>query len=439
LSDTSTRTGFDEQALARLPQAPAPFVDRLRAQALEEFLALPVPSPETEEWRYTDLSGFDFGFTPWAEGGHAANLDGVPPEILEAAGTVGDRAGLQIQRNSEVMVTHLDPELAAQGVLLMDLDEAARQHEDLVEPNLHALVPTNRTRFTALHGAFRSGGTFLYVPRGVTARLPIQTLTYLDADGGAVFPHTLIVAEEDSEVTFIDRLVSPDLTKALSDAVVEVHAGPASRVRYVCLQEWGSGVQHLSVQRTQLARDAEFRSLGVAFGGELARSEIESVLAEPGGFSEMLGLYFADGDQHFDHRALQDHVAPNCSSNLLYKGALKERSNAVYSGWVNVRPGAQKTDAFQTVRNIVLSEEAKAASIPNLEIQANDVRCGHAASDGPVEEDTLFYLESRGIPRAEAERLIVFGFFQEVLDKVTLPEVRDGLAHAIEAELARVR
>jgi Fe-S cluster assembly protein SufD len=410
---TPPRTGFDQQTLSELPLAPAPFVDRLRARALEEFLALPVPSQAT--------------------------LDDVPDTILEAAGAVGQRAGLQIQRNSEVMVTNLDPELAEQGVLLMDLDAAAKQHPELVEPNLHTLVPTGRTRFTALHGAFRSGGTFLYVPRGVAITLPLQTLTYLDADGGAVFPHTLIVADEDSEVTFVDRLVSPDLTKALSDAVVEVHAGPASRVRYVCLQEWGSGVQHLSVQRAQLARDAEFRSLGVAFGGDLARSEIESVLGEPGGFSEMLGVYFADGDQHFDHRALQDHAAPSCASNLLYKGALKERSNAVYSGWVNVRPGAQKTDAFQTVRNIVLSENAKAASIPNLEIQANDVRCGHAASDGPVEEDTLFYLESRGIPRAEAERLIVFGFFQEVLDKVTLPEVREGISNAIEAELARVR
>ncbi|MFL5736982.1 MAG: Fe-S cluster assembly protein SufD [Actinomycetota bacterium] len=439
MAATPSRTGFDEQTLTLLPEAPAPFVDRLRAHALEEFLALPVPSQETEEWRYTDLKDFDFGFAPWTEGGRARNLDDVPAEILEAAGTVGERAGLQIQRNSEVMVTHLDPELERQGVVLMDLDDAARIHPDLVEPNLHTLIPTGRTRFTALHGAFRSGGTFLYVPKGVAIQLPLQTLTYLDADGGAVFPHTLIVADEDSEVTFIDRLVSPDLSRALSDAVVEVHAGPASRVRYVCLQEWGTGVQHLSVQRAQLARDAEFRSLGVAFGGDLARSEIESVLAEPGGFSEMLGVYFADGDQHFDHRALQDHVAPSCSSNLLYKGALKERSNAVYSGWVNVRPGAQKTDAFQTVRNIVLSENAKAASIPNLEIQANDVRCGHAASDGPVEEDTLFYLESRGIPRAEAERLIVFGFFQEVLDKITLPEVREGISNAIEAELARVR
>jgi Fe-S cluster assembly protein SufD len=153
----------------------------------------------------------------------------------------------------------------------------------------------------------------------------------------------------------------------------------------------------------------------------------------------MLGLFFADGSQHFDHRSEQDHAAPNGTSDLLYKGALRDESRAVYSGWVHVRPGAQRTEAMQTNRNIVLSENAKADSIPNLEIEANDVKCGHAASVGPVEAETLFYLMSRGIPEKEAERLIVFGFFQEVLDRVTLDEVRDQVSAAIEAELSRGR
>jgi len=238
-------------------------------------------------------------------------------------------------------------------------------------------------------------------------------------------------------VTFIDRYASPDLTRALSDAVVEIHAGPASRVRYVSIQEWGEGVTHLGIQRTRLSRDVDFRAVAVGFGASLARAEAETILAEPGGFSEMLGVFFADGSQHFDHRTEQDHEAANCTSDLLYKGALRDESRAVYSGWVHVRPGAQRTDAMQTSRNIVLSDRAKADAIPNLEIEANDVRCGHAASVGPVEEETLFYLQSRGIPRKEAERLIVFGFFQEVLDRIPLPEVREGVAHAIEQELSR--
>jgi Fe-S cluster assembly protein SufD len=426
---------FDEGALAALPPSTA-FVRSLRKQALEEFVALPIPSQETEEWRYTDLSDLDLSLKPFTEGGRAESLDDVPGGILEAAGVVGDRAGLQIQRNSEVMLTHLAPELAAKGVVFADLDRAATEHPGLVEPNLHGLVPTSRTKFTALHGAFRTGGTFLYVPPAVNVELPLQTLTYLDSDGAAVFPHTLIVVGEDADVTFIDRFASPDVSRALSDAVVEIYAGPASRVRYVSIQEWGSGVTHLGIQRTRVGRDADFRSLAVGFGASLARAEAESVLAEPGGFSEMLGVFFADGTQHFDHRSEQDHQAPNCASDLLYKGALRDRSKGVYSGWVHVRRGAQKTDAMQTSRDILLSEGAFGRSIPNLEIEANDVRCGHAASVGPVDEETLFYLESRGIPRKEAERLIVFGFFNEVLDRVLLEEVRDSVTAAIEAELA---
>jgi Fe-S cluster assembly protein SufD len=172
-------------------------------------------------------------------------------------------------------------------------------------------------------------------------------------------------------------------------------------------------------------------------GATLARAEAETILDSPGGFSEMLGIFFADGDQHFDHRSIQDHVAPNCTSDLLYKGALRDASRAVYSGWVHVRPDAQKTIAMQTSRNIVLSEHAKADAIPNLEIEANDVRCGHAASVGPVDDEAVFYLESRGIPHDEAERLIVTGFFQEVLDRVTIDEVRRGGELAIQEELNR--
>jgi Fe-S cluster assembly protein SufD len=186
-----------------------------------------------------------------------------------------------------------------------------------------------------------------------------------------------------------------------------------------------------------VGRDASIRTLAVGFGADLSRVENEVLLAESGGFSEQLGVFFADGEQHFDHRSIQDHVAPNCTSDLLYKGALRDHSRAVYSGWVHVRPDAQKTNAMQTSRNIVLSEHAKADAIPNLEIEANDVRCGHAASVGPVDDDTVFYLTSRGIPREEAERLIVTGFFQEVLDRVQIEQVRTNAELAIQEELER--
>jgi Fe-S cluster assembly protein SufD len=433
MASVSTET-FDERALEALPNGSGSIAAQ-RRQALELFRSMPVPSQETEEWRYTDLSDFELDFDAFADGGTAEDLN--RHGLLASAGVAGERAGLQIQRNGTVLSTQRSGALEDRNAWFGSIDEALETRREMVEPHLHALVPADRTKFTALHAAFRTGGTFLHVPRDTEMQLPIQTLTYLDADGAAIFPHTLIVVEPGSDVTFIDRFASPNLERAFSDAITEIVVGDGAHVRYVAIQEWGNGVTHLGIQRAVVGRDATFRSLNIGFGASLARAEAETVLAEPGGFSEMLGVFFADGEQHFDHRSIQDHVAPNCTSDLLYKGALRDHSRAVYSGWVHVRPDAQKTNAMQTSRNIVLSEHAKADAIPNLEIEANDVRCGHAASVGPVDEDAIFYLTSRGIPRDEAERLIVSGFFQEVLDRVKIDEVREGAEQAIQDELER--
>jgi Fe-S cluster assembly protein SufD len=438
VTETLLDRGFSRDALPTPAGEPNTLSD-LRSRAFEAFEALPIPSPETEEWRYTDLTGFDWGFRPFTPGGpQAETLDDVPEEVLAAAGEIGERSGLAIQRNSEPLTAHLDPELARRGVVFTDLDRAAAEHPALLERYLHDLVPPERTKFAALHAAFRTGGTLIHVPKNVGVPLPLQTLTYVDREDTAVFPHTLIVLDEGAELTFVDRYVSADLERALSDAVVEIHAGPNSRLRYVALQEWGSGMTHLSVQRMRLDRDARVRSLGVALGADLSRSEVEASLEGDGGSSEMLGMYFADGSQHFDHRSIQDHIGSRTASDLLYKGALRGSSRAIYTGTVIIERGAHKCDAYQTNRNVLLSERAKADSVPNLEILTNDpVRCGHAASVGPVDENALFYLQSRGIPRKEAERQIVFGFFREVLDRIELPEVRESLERAIGLELAR--
>ena len=437
MSQPTVTTTFDEAALAGLPEA-AGFTGPSRKQAFEEFQAAPLPSQETEEWRYTDVSAFEFDFAPYSAGGRAENLDGVPGHVLEAAGVIGGRAGLLIQHNSDVMVTHLDPALTSVGVRFGDLDAAAAEHPDLVERYLHHLVPTGRTKFTALHGAFRTGGTFLYVPPEVSIDLPIQSLTYLDVDGGAVFPRTLLIADRGAEITFIDRYASPDLNRALSDAVVEIFAEAGAHVRYVGLQEWGDGVSHLAVQRARVADGARMQSFGVAFGGALSRAEVEVDLVGERSATELLGVYFGADVQHIDHRSIQRHIGSRSSSDLLYKGALKGSSNAIYTGTVVIEAGAHECDAYQTNRNVLLSEHARAQSVPNLEILTNDpTRCGHAASVGPVSDDELFYLMSRGIPADEAERLIVFGFFNEVLDRLDLPEIKGSVEDTIEAELAR--
>jgi Fe-S cluster assembly protein SufD len=269
----------------------------------------------------------------------------------------------------------------------------------------------------------------------VEIELPFE-VARLVAQGGSTFPHTTIVVDEQASVTFVDRFSSVDFGEAaLCSSVVEVEAKRGAIVNYISLQEWGRGVQHFQTQRFTGHRDSTVRSLAVNLGSGFARTQVESVLRGEGSFSEMLGLYFADADQHFAQRTLQSHDAPHATSDLLYKGALKERSRSEYSGLIKVQKQAQGTDAYQANRNLVLSEEAIARSIPQLEIEANEVRCTHGATVSPVEEEHLFYLQSRGIDKVTAQKLIVFGFFGEVLDRVRVPEVRDQLSDAISAKV----
>jgi Fe-S cluster assembly protein SufD len=253
--------------------------------------------------------------------------------------------------------------------------------------------------------------------------------------GRSTFPHTTIVVGELASLTFVDRFTSEGGADALSAGVVEIDAGRGSTVNYISLQTWGWGVHHFQTQRFTAQRDATVRSLAVNLGSTFARTQVESALLGEGSFSEMLGLYFADREQHFAQRTLQWHNAPHATSDLLYKGALKERSQSEYSGLIKVARGAQGTNAYQANRNTTLSEESVARSIPQLEIEANEVRCTHGATVAPVEEEHLFYLMSRGIDRVTAQKLVVFGFFGEVLDRIRVPEVRDELASAIAAKV----
>jgi Fe-S cluster assembly protein SufD len=296
-------------------------------------------------------------------------------------------------------------------------------------------VPIEEHKFTALHGAFLSDGVFVYVPRGVEVELPLEVLRDVSV-GGSTFPHTTIVVDAQASLTFVDRFKSEDgEAESICASVVEVEARAGATVNYISLQEWGRNVHHFQTQRFTGHRDATVRSLAVNLGSRFARTQVESVLSGEGSFSEMLGLYFADSDQHFAQRTLQSHNKPHATSDLLYKGALKERSRSEYSGLIKVLKDAQGTDAYQANRNLVLSEDAIAHSIPQLEIEANEVRCTHGATVSPVEEEHLFYLMSRGIDRVTAQKLVVFGFFGEVLDRIRVPSVREELSAAISAKV----
>lgn len=377
-----------------------------RLAAWDVYTQLPPPSPTDEEWRRTDLSGL--------------RLDAFRPDPETVSGPHPDGAALPA------------------GVIFTSMRAAVREHPDLLREHfMHAGVRPEESKFRALHGALWTGGTFLYVPAGVEVRVPLVASTWIQAAGVALFPHTLVVAEAGSSVTLLDEFGSmAGAWPAFVDPVIELILKDGATVRYVAQQDWLAAVTEVGIVRARIARDAALHTLIVAFGGQVVKTNVESVLDGPGGSSEMLGLVFGHDGQHFDLHTLQEHRAPHTHSDLLYKNALKDRARSIFSGMIRVHQGAQKTNAFQANRNLILSAGAKADSIPNLEIMANDLRCTHGSATSRLNEEHLFYLMSRGLTRSQAVQMVVEGFFAELLDRAPLERVRAGLIARLQAKMA---
>jgi Fe-S cluster assembly protein SufD len=396
-----------------------------RAQAWAGYEQMSPP-----DWRRTDVRELGWKrLIPYAPPqGPVDDLAVLPPKLHSALATYGQRAGLLLQRDSARVYLELSGEAQAQGVIWTDLETAARDYPDLVEKHLLEAVPATTDKYTALHGAFWSGGTFLYVPRQVEVALPLVSVLWMEMPQLAVFPHTLVVAEAGSRVTLVTELLSvgcdacPD---TYHGGVTELYVGPGAQVRYINTQDLGRQVYDLQTQAAVLGRDSRLEWLSIVLGGRVSRSSQHTFLREPGAEALVTGLYMPDGKQQVAFDTLQDHIAGGCTSDLLYQGALLGGSRAVYEGTIRAWPGAQKTNAYQHNRNLILSPRARVESLPKLEIEANDLRCTHGATVGQVDEDQIFYLMSRGLPRKQAIRLSVEGFFQPVLDR--LPESLTGL------------
>ncbi len=409
-----------------------------RLRAYEAFVAMPMPTTQAEEWRYTDLRGvLDLDALALPEERRPVASEAELPEALRSLeDEAGAAAAHLVQVDGSVVFRDVPEELRAQGVIFTSLDQAVQEHPERVRERLGTAVTAGEGKFAALNAAFWTGGTFLYVPRDVRVRIPLRTFRWISAAGTAAFGRTLIVAEPFSEVVFVNELGSDDLDDtSLASGALEIFAGEGARVHYASVQRWGKGVVQLHTDRLVAGRDARITALYTALGADLARSDAQCRLEAPGAHVDMLGLYIAGGEQHFDHQTLQDHRAPHASSNLLFKGAIDGRSRSVFRGLIRVHPGAQRTDAYQTNRNLILSSEARADSLPNLEIGADDVRCSHAATVGQLDREELFYLMSRGIPEKEAVRLVIFGFFGEVLEQLEIEEIRTEMVRAIEHKL----
>ena len=411
--------------LARIQHLPAWWLDRKRA-AYARFAALPFPKRTDEGWRFSHLSGLSLDGYKLAE---PINHQQVTNQDLGAPG-----AGTLLLANHQLVYAEpLAAKFAEQGVIFTSLQEALLKHSDLVRPHLLAQPSKlGSEKFVALHEAFLENGAFIYVPRNVTVDLPLGVFHYASGTGTALFPHTLVVAEENAKVTVADFFRSSTGAGAqFACGGNDLYAGHGAQVTYLAMQDWSRETLSFQFNATVARRDTRVLSINLHAGARQARHESFSQLQAPGAHSEMLALTIAHGTQEFDQRTLQIHQAPNTSSNLLYKNALLDQAKTIFSGLIVVDPDAQKTDAYQSNRNLMLSDEAEANSLPGLEIQANDVRCTHGATSARIDAEQEFYLESRGINPTQAQELLVFGFFEEVLGKIENSQLHDSLAEII--------
>ena len=431
-----TTTGFTKDAVQILSTAkrePAWMLEK-RLMAWRIYDETPMPF-----WRRADLSSLKLdALIPY----HAPAVQddcfaGLPADMRLATDERW-RAGVILQRNSASVCSSLAKDLATKGVILTDLDTAVQTHPDLVQKYMMTTsIAPGEDKFTALHAAFWSGGTFLYVPKNVEIALPIVALNWMDSAGLAYFSHTVVVAEEGSHVNVLDEYASPveELRQSFHSGMVEIFAGPNSNVTYAKVQNWGPSVISVSHQRSTMRKDSTMRWVAAHVGGKVVRSRVHASLDEPGAQLYMVGAYLASGRQQLDLDLFIDHAAPNTKGDVLYRGIVRDRAHTTFEGLIKVEKDAQLTDSYLANHNLLLSPKARADSLPTLEIEANDVRCTHGATVGQLDEEQLFYMRCRGIARPDAERLIVAGFVQPVLDRIPEGALRARVTSAVHAKL----
>ena len=406
-----------------------------RLRAWESFRTLALPDIKQEAWRRTDLRNLP------AEAFHLPVKDAyldlapVPEDLLRPL--VADQHGGQIVLLPGGAQVRLDVELAAKGVIFTDLRTAELQHGELLARVLGSVVKPEEGKFASLAGALAQNGVFLYVPRGLQIEAPLHSLLWGAGVGLAHISNVVVWVEDGASVTYVHEAASPTETggPSMHAGTVELHVGDAATLRFVELQSWGEHVWNFSHERAQVGRDGNLEWTFGAIGSHLTKNFSELDLNGQGAVGRMSGFYFTDHDQHLDHDTQQNHLAPHTTSDLLFKGALVDDSRSVWQGMIYVAPGADKTDGYQANRNLILSKGARADSIPGLEILADDVRCTHGATVGKIDKDQVFYLLSRGIPRVEAERLVVEGFFDPIMQRIPFEGVRERFQQAIHRKM----
>src|SRR6266567_877338 len=419
---------------AELRELPEWFRDRQRV-AWKQFESLPTPTRKDQPWRFTnvnllDLSRFNYGGTL---------TDKERATILEQSRGLEEVAGRMIFAGDQLIERDvISDQLKRRGVIFQSLERAMVEHSELFRKYFMSQPAIlGSAKFASLHQALVSSGTFLYVPRGVEIEQPIEIFHWLNGEKASVFPHLLLVTDELAKVTVIEHFRSVnEHARGFACGVNDLVAGPGAKVTYVCAQNWGDNAVALQMNTTTVDHDASAMSLNLHLGSRYSRFESLSRLIGEGGRSDLLAVSVAKDQQEFDARTLQDHISPHTASDLLYKNALDNRARSIFGGLIRVEPHAHFADAYQKVRNLLLSDDAEANSMPGLEILADNVRCTHGATSGQIDEDELFYLRTRGIPVSVAQRLIVTGFLDEVIQRLNHPAIADHLNRLIEEKFA---
>jgi len=427
-------TRADVEALSARYSEPA-WLREARLTAWDIYEALPMPTTNDEAWRRTDYRHINWDSAGVLRAPNGGRVEDIPADNRRPL--LGGEQGGMIAFVDDKLVHHeASAALARQGVIFTDLRSAAREHADLVRQHLmtHAVTP-QLGKFAALNAALWTHGVFLYVPRGQAVTLPAHSIFYASRPA-AMLGHLLVVLEEGASIDYLHENLSPTMPSDASFiGATELIVGDKATLRFVNLQDWGRSMFEFSTQRARVGHDGQLDWITGQMGGKLVKAFMEIDLDGRGSWGRMSALYFPDGQQFMDLDTQQNHNAPHTTSDLLFKGVLKDHSRAVWQGMIKALPGAQKTDGFQANRTMIMSDHARVDSIPGLEIQADDVRCTHASATGQVEEEVLFYLMSRGLPRLEAEKLVVDGFFVPVLDRIPFENVRERMMAYVERKL----
>jgi Fe-S cluster assembly protein SufD len=418
-TEADIRAGKDQRS------DPVGSVASYRASAWSAFKRLALPVTTDEAWRRTDIHALPADKFKFAADGAFNDLPPVREDLLRPL--IADQHGGQIVLLPGGVKVELDEKLAKKGVIFTDLKTAEEKHPDLLAKMMGKTVNVEEGKFSALAGAFAQNGIVLFVPKGVTVDEPLHSILWGPGTDIAHISHILVLVDEGASVTYVHESASPDLKGANSmhAGLVEIQVMQGASMKFVELQSWGRHVWNFSHERARVERGGNLDWIFGAIGSRITKNFSELDLAGDGAQGRMSGFYFTDGDQHLDHDTQQNHLAPHTTSDLLFKGALKGKSRSVWQGMIYVAPGAQKTDGYQANRNLVLSDAARADSIPGLEILADDVRCTHGATVGKLEQEPLFYLKSRGIPQAEAEKIVVEGFFDPIFQRIPFEGVRE--------------